>query len=148
MHIHERAASPKNMPLPWQSLRGRHTFFAQQQRSQSFAECSHSTTGDHRAAALVVPADGGGLATDTSDPANRSSRTLPHDRRGRKYSLIRRAGKPVTGLELGMDSLDFAPAVDGGKVRRPSPSAHPGKRESGSFAKYWIPIRGLFLNIG
>ena len=105
-------------------------------------------TGDHRAAALVVPADGGGLATDTSDPANRSSRPLPHDRRGRKYSLIRRAGKPVTGLELGMDSLDFAPAVDGGKVRRPSPSAHPGKRESGSFAKYWIPIRGLFLNIG
>ena len=59
MHIHERAASPKNMPLPWQSLRGRHTFFAQQQRSQSFAECSHSTTGDHRAAAFVVPADGG-----------------------------------------------------------------------------------------
>ena len=88
------------------------------------------------------------LATDTSDQANRSSRTLPHDRRGRKYSLIRRAGKPVIGLELGMDSLDFAPAVDGGKVRRPSPSAHPGKRESGSFAKYWIAIRGLFLNIG
>jgi hypothetical protein len=35
----------------------------------------------------------------------------------------------VIGLELGMDSLDFAPGVDGGKVRRRSPSADPGKRE-------------------
>jgi hypothetical protein len=60
---------------------------------------------------------------------------------GREYSLIRRAGKPLIGLELGMDSLDPSGLqwTEGAAAVAVGRSTEEGE---GPFAKYRIHIRG------